>query len=201
MLPDSGRVELTDTIRPSARALNGFGDSVAAPIVWYSLDTVFLRVVDSLTGVAVAESVGTGRVQVRTARLFSNPQPVTILARLDSVAAYSATRDTLNVTPPPDTSVDSLSDPIVVATFAAGGTASGRRVIWSVTTYPASGPVVTLLPRDTVATNTSGQASVQVMVHPGNLPDSVILNASMTRFDGTTPLPGSPVKFVLEFLP
>jgi len=198
VLPDSGRVEMTDTFRPHARALNGFGDSVAAPVVWTSLDTAIIRVLDSVTGVAVPESVGTGRLLVRTGRLFSNPQPVSVLARLDSMAAASALVDTLDVTPG-DTAVDSLSDPLTIETIAVGGAAAGRRVIFAIT-YPVGGPVVTLLPRDTVTTNTAGQASVQVLVHPGRLPDSVVVTASMTRFDGSL-LPGSPVKFVLEFLP
>ena len=48
-LPDSGRVELTDTFRPTARALNGIGDSVQAAFVWASLDTAILAVLDSAT--------------------------------------------------------------------------------------------------------------------------------------------------------
>jgi len=198
VLPDSGRVEMTDTFRPHARALNGFGDSVAAVVVWTSLDTAFIQVLDSLTGVTEPKSVGTGRLLVRTGRLFSNPQTVFVLARLDSMAAASPTRDTLDVTP--DTTVDSLSDPLTIETIALGGAASGRRVIFALTTYPAGGPVATLLPRDTVTTDQTGRAGVQVLVHPGSLPDSVVVTASMTRFDGST-LPGSPVIFVLEFLP
>ena len=114
------------------------------------------------------------------------------------MAAASPLVDTLDVTPG-DTAVDSLSDPLTIETIAVGGAAAGRRVIFAIT-YPVGGPVVTLLPRDTVTTNTAGQASVQVLVHPGSLPDSVVVTASMTRFDGSL-LPGSPVTFVLEFLP
>lgn len=190
---------MTDTFRPHARALNGFGDSVAALVVWTSLDTAFIQVLDSLTGVTEPESVGTGRLLVRTGRLFSNPQTVFVLARLDSMAAASPTRDTLDVTPG-DTAVDSLSDALTIETIAFGGAASGRRVIFALTTYPAGGPVATLSPRDTVTTDPTGRASVQVLVHPGSLPDSVVVTASMTRFDGSI-LPGSPVTFVLEFLP
>ena len=80
------------------------------------------------------------------------------------------------------TVVDSVSDPLTIETIAFGGAASGRRVIFALTTYPAGGLVVTLLPKDTVTTNLTGQASVQVRLHAGSLPDSVVVTASMTRF-------------------
>jgi hypothetical protein len=198
-LPDSGRVELTDTFRPRGRALNGVGDSVAAPLYWSSLDTAVFVVLDSTTGVTVPKSVGTGRLSARTGNLFSNPQPVAVLARLDSMAAAGRTRDTLDVTPT-DSTVDSLSNLLQIQTFAFGGNAAGRRVVYAWTTYPASGPVVTLLPRDTVPTGFDGTASVQVRLHNGTLPDSVVVTATMQRFHGG-PLPGSPVTFVVEFRP
>lgn len=198
-LPDSGRVELTDTFRPHGRVLNGLGDSVAAPIYWSSLDTAVFAVLDSTTGVTIPKAVGTGRLTARTGNLFSNPQTVSVLARLDSMAAAGRTRDTLDVTPP-DTTVDSLSNQLQIQTFAFGGSAVSRRVVYAWTTYPDSGPVVTLLPRDTVLTGSDGKASVQVRLHRGTLPDSVRVTATMQRFHGG-PLPGSPVTFVVEFRP
>ena len=203
ILPDSGRVELTDTFRPRAVALNAVGDSVQADVFWASLDTAALAVVDSTTGVSVprfvvdstgaARAVGaSGRLQARTGRLFSNPQTVQILARLDSMAADSLT--------PADTATDSLSRPLRIRTFAYGGTASLRRVIYSFTTYPASGPVVTLVPRDTVTTGGDGKASVRLRLRPGPIPDSVVVTATMRKFHGDS-LPGSPVTFVVEFRP
>ena len=86
ILPDSGRVEVTDTFRPRARALNGVGDSVAAEIFWSALDTTVLALLDSTTGEFLAQTVGTGRIQARVGTLRSNPQPVTVLAQ-DSSAA------------------------------------------------------------------------------------------------------------------
>ncbi len=152
---------------------------MAAPLFWSSLDPAIIAVLDSTTGVTWPKAVGTGRLLARTGTLFSNPQNVVVLARLDSMAAASPTHDTLDVTPT-DSTTDSLSNPQQ--------------------TYPGSGPVVTLLPRDTVFTGSTGGASVQVRLHPGPLPDSVVVTASMTRFDGS-PLPGSPVVFVVEILP
>ena len=133
-LPDSGRVEVTDTFRPSGRALNGLGDSVQAELYWFSLDTAKMVVLDSATGVTLPKVVGTGTLQARTGNLFSNPQTVQVLARLDSIRALGATRDTV-------TAPDSLSDSLRVQAYAFGGIPSGRRVVYAVTTYPASGPL------------------------------------------------------------
>src|SRR6266550_1813647 len=79
VLPDSGRVEVTDPFRPRARALNGIGDSVQAELSWASLDTAVLAVLDSTTGVSISKTIGSARLQARTGNLFSNPQTVTVL--------------------------------------------------------------------------------------------------------------------------
>src|SRR5206468_285780 len=80
-------VEELDTLRPRARALDGRGDSVAAPIYWASLDTANLLVVDSTTGVTVARQPGTGRLQARVVNLRSNPRPILVLAAADTLFA------------------------------------------------------------------------------------------------------------------
>jgi hypothetical protein len=200
-LPDSGRVEVTDSFFPSARGLNGNGDSIAATVYWASLDTAFLAVLDSTTGVSLGVSIGTGRLQARVDELRSNPQPVTIMARLDAMAAASPLDDTLDTTPANGT-LDSLSNPLKIQTTAFGGNAVNRRVVYGLTIYPASGPVVTLVPNDTVATSADGSASVQVKVGLGaaTLPDSVVVTAAMQKFHGG-PLPGSPVTFVVRVVP
>ena len=78
VLPDSGRIILGDTLHPLARALNGRGDSVAAPIFWSALDTAIIAVLDSGTGATLGKAVGTGRLQARTGALRSNPQSVIV---------------------------------------------------------------------------------------------------------------------------
>src|SRR5439155_3991474 len=95
VLPDSGRVEVTDTFRPRARALNGIGDSVQAELSWASLDTAVLAVLDSTTGVSISKTIGAARLEARTGNLFSNPQTVTVLARLDSIRVLGAARNTV----------------------------------------------------------------------------------------------------------
>jgi len=198
-LPDSGRVEVTDSFFPSARGLNGNGDSIAATVFWSSLDTAIIKVPDSTLGMAIGDSVGTGRLQARIDALRSNPQPVAVIARLDAMAPASPPFDTLDVTPT-DSTTDSLSNPLKIETTAFGGNAVNRRVVYGMTVYPPSGPVVTLVPNDTVATLADGTASVQVRLGPGSLPDSVVVTATMQKFHGG-PLPGSPVTFVVRVLP
>ena len=192
-LPDSARVEVTDSFFPSARGLNGNGDSVAATFFWSSLDTAIIEVLDSTTGVSLGRTVGSGRLQARVDELRSSPQPVTVLARLESIAATGATRSTV-------TAPDSLSDSLVITATATGGAPSGRRVVYAATTYPPGDSTVRFVPNATVFTSSLGVASVQLRFFAGVPPDSVVVTAMMRRPDGT-PIPGSPVTFVVEFLP
>jgi len=68
-LPDSGIVEEGDTIVPHARALNGYGDSVAADIIWVTADTATLQVLDPTTGATLGRKPPSGKLQAQaTAR-------------------------------------------------------------------------------------------------------------------------------------
>ncbi len=194
-LPDSGRVEVTDTFRPRGRALNGLGDSVQADLFWSSLDTATLAVVDSTTGVSISKVIGTARLQARTGNLFSNPQTVNVLARLDSMRPTGEVRDTVLAT-------DSLSDSLSVQVFALNGAIpANRRVVFVVAdTFPSGGPGVTLVPHDTVFTNGTGLAAVRVRRPTGAVPDSVVITVTMKHVNQTT-VNGSPVTFVVEFRP
>jgi len=188
VLPDSGRVELTDTFRPRGHALNGLGDSVQADLVWSSLDTT-LAVLDSSTGISLATAVGTARLQARTGNLFSNPQTVTIREHLDSLRAASATRDTVSAP-------DSLSDSLTVQAYATGGVPQGRRVVYAFTIFPDISSVVTLVPNDTVFTS-SGLAATRVRLTGSTVPDSVVVTATMRHVNGT--LVPDTATFVVEF--
>ena len=194
-LPDSGRVEVGDTLHPGARALNGRGDSVPAQVYWASLDTAFVMVLDSATGVSRADSAGTARLQARAGALRSNPQSVLVLVRLDSASATEPLRDTIVVSAP-----DSLSDPLGVKAWAGTNGAASRRVVYAAATYPAGATTVKFVPRDTVQTNAGGTAVAQLRFVTGPLPDSVVVTAAVRRPNGTH-VPGSPVTFVVEFRP
>jgi hypothetical protein len=193
ILPDSGRVEVNDSFFPHARALNGAGDSVPTAVFWRSLDTAIIKVPDSTMGVALAIKVGTGRLQAQVEALRSNPQDVMVLARLDTLFADGP--DSVTVVAP-----DSLSDALQVKALATGGEAINRRVVYALATYPDSVSTVTFVPNDTVFTSSIGVASVQIRFVAGTLPDSVVVFATMRRLDDTQ-IPGSPVKFVVEFRP
>ena len=193
--PDSGLLEIGDTLHPSARALNGHGDSVAAQIFWTSLDTGIVSVVDSGTGKTFAKAVGTGRLQARFGALRSNPENVFVFVRLDSASAPGVTRDTVVVT-----SADSLSDSLIVKAWADTAGAPARPVVYTFDTYPPSDTTVTLVPKGTVLTNASGIAVVQVRLRKATVPDSVVVSAAVLRPNGTE-IPGSPVRFVVEFRP
>jgi hypothetical protein len=191
VLPDSGRVEVTDTYLPQGRALNGLGDSVQAQLYWSSLDST-LVVLDSATGGSLARAVGTARLQARTGNLFSNPQTVTIREHLDSLRPAGATRDTVSAP-------DSLSDSLSVQAYATGGIPQGRRVVYAFTIFPDTGSVVTLVPSAAVLTNAAGVAAARVRLQSGPVPDSVVVTAAMQHVNRT--LVPDTVTFVVEFRP
>jgi len=194
-LPDGGQVEVGDTLVPMARALNGRGDSVEAEIFWESLDTTVISVLDSTTGETLGKAVGSGELQARVGLLRSNPLRVTVVVHLDSVLRIGPELDTVIV------GADSSSDSLRVQLFASPSAAIGRRVIFTATPFPASGPLFTFVPNDTVLSNGSGVAATRVrLVSGSSLPDSIVVFATVNRPDGT-PIPGSPVKFRVEFLP
>jgi hypothetical protein len=193
--PDSGRLEVGDTLRPGARALNGRGDSVAAQIFWSSLDTGIVAVVDSGTGVTFAKAAGTGRLQARFGSLRSNPQNVFVFVRLTSATAEGPIRDTVTVSTP-----DSLSDSLVVKVWAGTSGAASRTVVYTMAIYPTSDSTVTLIPKGPVQTDANGLAFARLRLDSLPHPDSVVVTAAVRRPNGTD-VPGSPVRFVVEFQP
>ncbi len=196
-LPYGGQVEVGDTLVPTARALNGHGDSVGTEILWVALDTSAIRLIDSTTGATEGKAVGSDSLQALVGLLRSNPIRITVVAHLDSVLPLdSLTVDTVMIAA--DTS---LSDSLSVKLYASPSAAIGRRVTFTATTFPASGPLFTFVPNDTVLSNGVGVAAARLRLDPGSaFPDSIIVFATVSRPDGT-PIPGSPVKFLVEFLP
>jgi hypothetical protein len=210
--PDS--LEEYDTLLPRARALDGRGDPVAVPVVWTTLDTAVLAVLDSASGRTVVRRPAPtpGRLQARAGGLVSNPLPVRALAAADTLFAAGPTADTVTV------STDSLSAALTVEladtiTAAGGGDSltvplAGRPVIYAVAAPATPGPVTlvtrdsarALVTTDTVTTGAAGTASVRLRWLGPALPDSVVVTASAHRAVGTA-VPGSPVIFVVRFAP
>jgi hypothetical protein len=197
-LPYGGNVELGDTLMPSARALDGRGDSVAATIYWKSLDTAHVTVLDSTTGATFGKANGAGAIQARVGNLHSNPIAITVLAAADTVSAKSPLRDSVSV----GTKLDSLSDSLKVEVADTNGgittALSGRKVAFQIT-YPADTAAFTLVPGDTVLTGTT-VAVVRVKLKNRALPDSVVLTATARHLRGAT-IPGSPITFTVIFAP
>ena len=118
VLPDSGRVEVTDTFRPGGRALNGLGDSVQAPLHWSSLDTA-LVVLDSATGISIATVVGTARLQApelhamieRLCVQADLPKPRVAVAQTSMPNAFALGRSPKNATVCATTGIMDLLSP------------------------------------------------------------------------------------------
>ena len=198
VVPDSGFFEVGDTLQPRARPLDGRGDSVAAAVFWASLDTTTVVVLDSTTGATWGKQAGTGSIQARVGNLRTNPIALTVQPPLDSIHPASDLRDTVVVSTP-----DSLSDSLRVraaVTPTSQANLVRRLVVFETTVFPPGGAGVTLLPDDSVTTDRTGLAAVQVRLVTGPLPDSVVVTARAARFDGT-PVAGSPRTFVVEFQP
>jgi hypothetical protein len=212
--PDS--LEEYDSVTPRARLLDGHGDSVAATIVWSlpdSADTVALKLIDATTGRITVNHTGlTGRLLARAGSFVGNPVSIRTLAAADTLFAARPVRDSVSVT-----AADSLSDSLQVeladtVKSSTGGDSltvplGGRPVVYTIT-YSGTGGSVGLVTSDTtrtgvttdtVATASSGIAFVKVRLR-GPLPDSVVVTASARRAVGT-PVPGSPVTFVVRFRP
>jgi hypothetical protein len=197
-LPFGGSVELGDTLVPSARALDGRGDSVAATIYWASLDTAHVTVLDSTTGATLGKTVGAGQIQARVGNLHSNPIAITVLAAADTVLATSPLRDSVSIS----TKVDSLSDTLKVEVADTNGGMtglSGRSVAFQIT-YPSDTTAFTLVPGDTVLTSAAGIAALRIKLKNRALPDSVVVSATARHLRGAA-IPGSPITFTVIFAP
>jgi len=205
-------VEELDTLRPHGYALDGFGDSVAATILWATLDTALLTVVNETTGVMVAKQPGAtpARIQASVGNLPSNPIPIRVLAAADALFAAGATRDSVSLAAQPDSLSDSLTVRLQATTAAGPVDLSGRPVAFALTVYPGGGPGanVALVTSDTARApvgadtvrTTVGLAAVKLRLLDGPPPDSAVVTANAHRAVGTL-VAGSPVTFVVRFLP
>lgn len=196
-LPDSGIVEEGDTIVPHARALNGYGDSVAAEFAWATADTATLQVLDAATGATLGRRPPSGRLQAQVGTLRSPLLTVTVRPQADTLSATGALRRTVVA---PDSQSDGLEVRLEDLTTGTGPAGLANRPVTFTLTYPAGGGAFTLLPGGTVLTGTGGVASVQVRLVSRALPDSAVVEARAVRANGQT-VPGSPVTFVVEFQP
>ena len=118
-------IEVGDTARLSAQAIDGAGDTVAVTFRWRTPDTTLI-VVDSLAGLVTNQAAsGSGRVQALYGDFTSDFVTYTIVPRADTLVVRP---DTLTVLK------DSAASPPLVAldSSAAEGALSGRRLVYLV---------------------------------------------------------------------
>ena len=190
--------------------MDGHGDSVAATVLWATLDTALLTVVNDTTGVMVGKqaSATPARIEARVENLFSNPIAIRVLAAADTVFAAAPTRDSVSLAAQPDSLSDSLTVRLQDTTAAGPVDLSGRPIAFALTVYPGPGTNVALVTSDTArapvaadtVTTTVGLAAVKLRLLDGPVPDSAVVTASARRAVGTL-VAGSPVTFVVRFLP
>jgi hypothetical protein len=200
--PDPAILEVGDTTRLIARALDNSGDDVSATIQWRAPDSTLT--VDA-TGLVTADSVGTGRVQARSESLISNFITFTIVLRpdtlvlegsgaiqiplgQDSTPALVARLDShhLGDTLPVGSGgiVYQIVDPVFADTSLRSVELSGQVLIDTVTTGGDGKPITPVQ-----LWRVTGRTS----------PDSAIVEISATRFQGTEVVPGSGQRFVVRF--
>ena len=192
-------VEIGDTFQLTARALNQDGDSVAAVMVWRTLDTglVFL---DSLTGQISGKKVGPARIQVKSGTLTSDIVSFSVVPFAEQLQII-----------PPDSARVALADTASVAlvteldTITPTGPLPGRQIIYDLTTiFGQQGDTVSLSGGSmslSVATGALGQPTVSIYVRtiPSQpRPDSVLVLVSALRPSGDS-IPGSGQRFIVRF--
>ena len=202
-----GNVEEFDTLRLGVRVLDRAGDSVPGALVrLLAFDTTI--VVDSAAFSVVGRVPGTGRVIALWNNLQSALFVVTVLRAPDSLQTVGATVDTVS-------GVDTVSAPLAAQLLdTRSGTASqglnwgtiGDTVRFAIV-YPvfgSPGAATATLGNDSLtaaivtSTATPGTATTVVRRHSKPQPDSVVVQATAKRANGTA-VRGSPVQFVVHF--
>ena len=177
---------VTPTIH--ARALNINGDSVDAPLVWTSADTL-AQIVDSGIPYVVGHGTsGSPRLQARSGSLGSPVIIYTLRPRSDTLTLAGS--DSI-VVPSADDISDSLQ--VVIQSYNPAGPVSGRRMIFTIVSPVFATPADRTVEftghalADTVTSGASGQPQVRVTLSriPGKpAPDSTVVTISALRPSG-----------------
>ena len=192
-------LDVSDTSRVFAQALNKNGDVVPAPIEWLALDTT--AGVDS-SGLVRADFPGQARIQAQTGTLLSNILNFTIVPRPDTVVIVG--EDTLRVlvgegsSAPLEVRLDTheMGD-----TLPANGGRIEYRIVEPDSTQPRSVEFTGQVTIDTVTTGLDGTSTVPVLLNRVagvTSPDSAIVEITAFRFRVDT-VPGSGQRFVIRF--
>ncbi len=192
-------LDVSDTSRVFAQALNKDGEVVPATIEWLALDTT--AQVDS-SGLVRADVPGQARIQAQTGTLLSNILNFTVVPRPDTVVIVG--EDTLRVL------VGEGSSAALVArldTHEMGDTlpASGGRIEYRIvepdSTQPRSVEFTGQVTIDTITTGLDGTSTVPILLNRVagvTSPDSAIVEITAFRFQVDT-VPGSGQRFIIRF--
>jgi len=193
-------LDVSDTTRVSAVALNRSGDTIQTPVVWLALDTTIA--VDAMGGVT-ALFTGLGRVRANSGSLQSNIVNFTVIPRPDTLVIIGD--DTLRVLVGEGSSAALTTR---LDSYSMGDTipANGGQIIYEVlepdSTQPRSVEFTGQVLVDTVTTGTDGMPLLPVFLNRvvGVLsPDSAIVGIIALRFQGTDTVPGSGQQFIVRF--
>jgi hypothetical protein len=201
--PAVDSLDVGDTLRLHARALDKNGDSIPADIRWVTTDTSLA--VDSVTGLVtgLAPCSACG-VRAHEGTLYTSPVTLRVLPRPDSLVVGA---QTLTV------AAESLGSPPLEARLLSGTPpttgVAGRRLVYTVVDPAFPDPAqrtVELLPGavvDTALTGIDGAPTTPVVlsriagVAP---PESVVVEVGAQRLSGT-PVPGTGQRFTVRFQP
>jgi hypothetical protein len=210
LTPYPPEVEVGQTIRLVAFALNGSGDTLsrsgdttsATPIYFRALDTTI--VVDSVLGLMTGRTGGTkGRVIARANDLYSKIDTFNVLIRADTVVQVAPDTQTVAAA---DTSSSELTVRLDGGTPSAP--VSGRRVTYLLESprfATADDRTVEFANSDTLITATTGSSGtpspgVYLRKRAGNTaPDSAIVSVTAYRPGGKETILGSGQRFVIRF--
>jgi hypothetical protein len=212
---------LRDTLGAAAplevHVLNSSNDVIAsAPVTFVKIDTASRLTIDPQSGIIVGVDTGTVRVAATVGSLQSAPLEIVVTLRPDTLTALSSLLDSMQFLVGRDTRLDLR---VRVGHDTTPGGVSDETV--PVRSYPVRFEIVEpagLPPGDTTlvtlvndagrpsrvdTTDAAGEAKRTVRISPAVLtvpPDSIIVEARAVRPD-RTPVPGSPVRFVVRIKP
>jgi len=203
-VPNITALEVGDTTRLSAMALNRDGKEVTAPVAWLAPDATLSVDVEGLVS---GLEPGNGRVQARTGSLVSSFVTFTIVARPDTLVLVGDDMPRVgtgqSATPPLVARLDTYDG---VDTLPVQGGSIIYEVVEPVFPTPADRTVEftggSLI--DTVTTGAAGTPTVSVVLNrvaSTVSPDSAIVEIRAFRLRGTVPVPGTGQRFIVRFDP
>ena len=134
-VPRPAEVEVGQTITLVARALDGSGNPVDAPVTWLTPDTT---VIVASTGEVTGRTGGTtGRVQAQAGSLASDFITLTVLARPDTLVL--SPDSVLTVAPDVQLSAPMIAN---LRSFAPPEPLSGRTIVYTVTSPVFADPAL-----------------------------------------------------------